>query len=269
MRYFLPMIAAAANFLLATAEEAPQWTKVDKDLKFPFALRVLNEGIANDGKNWFFSQQHFLVSTTVDMKELQINYEAIPKELRDLEYAHIGDIDIAEGVIYGGLEIKGGGYHPGVLAKWRTSDLSLINYSMTTMDGCPWVAINPKTRLLYSAVWNNMTNLTVFNMDTLEPVGVVTVPTGLPGEIQGGAFWNDELYLSVNANCSVWKLNLQSLDISRVLSAYNGEKKWMWEMEGIDFWDLSDRGLGVMHMYGNYMGAFKSVYNYNPPVMAA
>lgn len=36
-----------------------------------------------------------------------------------------------------------------------------------------------------------------------------------------------------------------------------------YEMEGLDFWDLTDRGLGVMHMYGNFMQVKeKAIHHY-------
>ena len=266
----LYLVAALLLSLSASLSSTPStWVKTDLDIKIPLELRVVNEGLAHDDEDhWFFSQQHFLVKTTgpSDIKAIATNFDATPKELKAQGYAHIGDIDIAEGVIYGGIEVKGGS-HPGVLAKWRTSDLGLISYTLTSQDGMPWVAVNPKTRRLYSAVWNDRTNLTVYDMDSFEPLGVVSVPDpGLPGEIQGGAFWQDDLYLAVNGNCSVYRLNLDTLDIERVLSDVDG-KPWVYEMEGLDFWDLSQLGLGFMHLYGNFMGKEKTLHNFMPPAL--
>jgi hypothetical protein len=35
-------------------------------------------------------------------------------------------------------------------------------------------------------------------------------------------------------------------------------------MEGITFWDLRDKGLGVMHLFGNFMQAKeKAIHNYD------
>jgi len=249
------------------------WTAVEKEIKMPLPLlRTLNEGIANDGTNWFFSQQHFLVATTVDPLEVVLgpNYDATPKELKDQNYNHIGDIDVAEGVIYGGIEQKdGNGVQRnglGVLAKWKTTDLSLISYKVTQQDGMPWVAVNPKTRLLYSAVWNSAKDLAVYDMDTFEAKEPLTIDAGLPGEIQGGAFYNDDLYLAVNGNCSVWKLNLAKKELTKVLSDNELFRKHEYEMEGIDFWDLRDRGLGLLHVYGNYMSLEeKGIRSFVPP----
>ena len=254
------------------AEDGPQWTKVKKDIRMPLPLlRTLNEGIANDGQNWFFSQQHYLVKTTIDPLEIVLgpNLDATPKELKDQGYNHIGDIDHAEGYIFGGIEKKkGDGF--GVLAKWSTKDLSLVSYAFTEQDGAPWVAVNSQTRKIYSNEWHNRENLTVYDMDTFKYEGVLTVPGGLPDEIQGGAFYKGDLYLAVNGNCSVWKLNMQTTEVTRVLSDLPNYKfyKHQYEMEGIDFWDLSEQGLGVLHLYGNFMALEeKSIRSFSPPAI--
>jgi hypothetical protein len=148
----LAFILTAETAALETVDD-PQWTNVRKDIRMPLPLlRTLNEGIANDGKNWYFSQQHFLVKTTIDPLEVVLgpNFDATPTELKAQGYNHIGDIDHAEGFIFGGIEKKKGdgensnGF--GVLAKWSTKDLSLVSYAVTEQDGAPWVAVNSQTR---------------------------------------------------------------------------------------------------------------------------
>jgi len=250
---------------VASSQEE-SWSKVDSEIKLPFPLlRLVNEGIANNGKLWFFSQQHFLVATSKN-SPLEVvlgpNYDATPKELKDAGYDHIGDIDVAEEVIYGGIEPKKND-NPGVLAKWSTADLSLISYKVTTQSGMPWVAVNVDSRLLYSAVWNSAHDLTVYDMDTFESKGFFTVPAGLPKEIQGGSFYKGDLYLAVNGNCSVWKIDMKTADITRVLSDLP-YKHHTYEMEGIDFWDLSSEGLGVMHLIGNFQSEYKTIRSFLP-----
>ena len=86
----------------------------------------------------------------------------------------------------------------------------------------------------------------------------------LPKEIQGGAFYEGELYLCTNIDDGIWKMNLQSGKVTFVLSDPIFEK-FAYEMEGIDFWDLREKGLGVMHVFGNFMTMReKSIKNYNP-----
>jgi hypothetical protein len=63
------------------------------------------------------------------------------------------------------------------------------------------------------------------------------------------------LYLSVNGNCSVYKVDVHSGDVSFVLSDDYEKRPHEYEMEGITFWDLRDHkpDFGVMHMFGNFM----------------
>lgn len=166
------------------------------------------------------------------------------------------------GIIYGGLESDK--EDQGILAAWNATDLSLIRYTETTQKGMPWVAVDTTTRLLYSAVWNDCCQLQVYNVDTFEHVGTVTAKNGLPREIQGGAFYQNDLYLAVNGNCSVYQMNLQTGDIQFVLSDMPYENH-IYEMEGLTFWDLRKKGLGVMHMYGNFMTVKeKGLRNFTP-----
>jgi hypothetical protein len=117
-------------------------------------------------------------------------------ELKKLSYNHIGDIDIEGSIIYGGLESKN--TNEGILATWSTESLNITKYVVTTQNGMPWVAIDTVNRILYSAPWNSNSELNVYNMDTFESLGVITIinndPNTIPGqslpkEIQGGAFY--------------------------------------------------------------------------------
>ena len=165
-------------------------------------------------------------------------------------------------MVYGGLESST--EDTGILAAWNATDLSFILFTETMQKGMPWVAIDTSSRLLYSAVWNDRCQLQVYNVDTFEHVGSVTAPSGLPKEIQGGAFYQGNLYVSVNGNCSVYSINISTGDVQFVLSDQPYDKH-DYEMEGLTFWDLTARGLGVMHMYGNFMSVWKkAIRSYAP-----
>lgn len=126
----------------------------------------------------------------------------------------------------------------------------------------PWVAANAETRLLYSAVWGDCCNFQIYDMDTFDFVGVLTAPEGLPKEIQGGAFYNGDLYITSNVNVSVWKVDISTGAVSFVLSDDYMDNH-IYEMEGIDFWDLEGIGAGTMHLYGNFMEvAEKGIRNF-------
>jgi hypothetical protein len=134
-----------------------------------------------------------------------------------LTYNHIGDIDVLDGIIYGGMEAKNGN---GILAMWNTSDLTMIRYRVTEQKDMPWVALNTDTRRIYSAIWGDTDRLQMYDLDTFEFVGTHDMLPGvlLPKEIQGGAFYEGELYFATNIDDAVWKLNLTSGELVNVLS---------------------------------------------------
>jgi len=129
----------------------------------------------------------------------------------------------------------------------------------------PWVAVEPKTRTIYTALWNDCCVFKMYSVDTFAYIGDYKIADNLilPGEIQGGAFYNGDLYFCTNAKDQVWRLELESGIINLELS--DSYLFHDYEMEGLDFWDLRDRGLGVMHMFGNFMQfREKSLRNYDP-----
>jgi hypothetical protein len=201
------------------------------------------------------------------LTHLAENHMGIPEDLLKMTYNHIGDIDVLDGIIYGGMEAKDGN---GILATWNTSDLQLIRYRITEQKDMPWVAIKTDTRKIYSCAWGDTDRLQIYDLDSFEFVGIHEMLPGvvLPKEIQGGAFYENDLYLSTNLEDAVYKLNLGSGSLEKVVSDvyehheyevsasnephrrpilfYNSGANV--QMEGITFWDLRDKGLGVMHM---------------------
>jgi hypothetical protein len=81
--------------------------------------------------------------------------DGVTPELRQLGYNHIGDIDILDGIIYGGIE----GDANALMASWNTSDLTMIRYVESSFGGLPWVAIDPVSRNIFSLQWNEPHNL--------------------------------------------------------------------------------------------------------------
>ena len=82
--------------------------------------------------------------------------------------------------------------------------------------------------------------------------------------ISGGAFYENYLYICTNIDDGIWKINIETGDIEFVVSdnyplheyeVHNNNyiililyNNIIIKMEGLDFWDLSSIGLGVMHM---------------------
>lgn len=238
------------------------WTKVRDERMAGLEMRIVNEGIAHDDEYWFFSNQHLLYRTSAWPIVINLeNLHAIPDDLRELSYDHIGDMDVLDGVIYGGLE----GGSKGMLAAWNSTDLTFMRSKVTDMKGLPWVAVDPKTKLIYAAEWNECCFLQIYDTVTFEYVRDLPIANGvvLPGEIQGGAFYEGDLYLCTNQQDAIYKVNITTGELEFVLS--DVFPKHEYEMEGMDFWDLQSKGLGVMHMFGNFMQIReKSISSYKP-----
>lgn len=63
-----------------------------------------SQGVATDGKYWYFTHKEKLFKTTYDFELVAVNELAIPQFLLDRAYDHVGDIDYFEGKIYAPLE---------------------------------------------------------------------------------------------------------------------------------------------------------------------
>jgi len=244
------------------------WTRA-RDERMPGELRVVNEGLSHDDEYWYMTNKHFIYK--VNAKPLTIttsNHNAIPQELRDEGYDHIGDIEVDSGILYGGIE----GGPTGVLARWNTSTLELINYvKITQQKGVPWVTFNPDNKKLYAQEWNRQDMVNVYdpltpNFDFVESIPIVNA-TAYPKEVQGASFYQGDLYLATNVEDAVYKFNIKTGDVEFVLSDNDNYviDGYYYEMEGLTFWDLSEDGLGVMHMYGNFMNAReKAIHSFQP-----
>jgi hypothetical protein len=104
-----------------------------------------------------------LYQTSIDPANItNVNHQAIPPELTELSYNHIGDIDVMDGFIYGGLEDRNDGN--GVLAAWDVETLTMVRHRTTEQRDFPWVAVNPDTKNLWSSSWVRLFLLVPFNL---------------------------------------------------------------------------------------------------------
>jgi len=196
-------------------------------------------------------------ATVNELEKVVENKHAIPQELADQKYGHIGGIDYYDGVLYGGIEISKS--EPGVIAAWNATDLSLLRWEVTAQNGMPWVAADGVAGLLYSTHWSDTGRINVFDMTTFQQRDDLTIRPAseapadqFPPEIQGAAFYERDpgfLFLAANGAESVYKVDIASGALSFVLSdkQYRSHEA---EMEGLTFWDLGARG--VMHMFSNF-----------------
>ena len=138
MYSFVIVLTFICSVLGANNEPQNGWSKIRDDIRMPLEARVVNEGLAHDDKNWFMSNQHFLYRTSLFPIKIELaNHHAIPDDLTQLRYNHIGDIDHDQGIIYGGMETSDND-DKGILGAWNATDLTFIKYVYTEQKGLPW-----------------------------------------------------------------------------------------------------------------------------------
>ena len=209
------------------------WQKV-RDERMPGELRFANEGLSHDDTYWYLTNKHFIYQVNqTPMTIAKSNHKAIPEELTQQGYDHIGDIEVMNGIIYGGIE----GGPTGILARWNTSTLEIIDYkTITEQNGVPWVTVNPTTSLLYTSNWNVIDSINVYDTNTFTYVDTLSIqnPTDYPKEVQGASFYKDELYLATNVKDGIFKVNIATGIVELVFQDDDNYviDNYYYEMEG-------------------------------------
>ena len=252
--------------LVPAQSQTESWSLTD-GITMPGELRVANEGLTNDGTNIYMNSKSLIFKCELDSegKQLKVVKEEklITDDLHKQGYNHVGDIDFHSGYIYAGLEWSS--TSPGILAVYDSTTLKMLKYAVTDQEGMPWVAVSVDGTKLYSTHWNEKSFINVYNATDFSILSQIkTDPTQLPGEIQGAAFWEREpkyLYLLSNGPY-VHRVNIDTGDVEFVLED-NEYAHHVYEAEGITFMDLEDRGLGTMHLFGNFQTLEeKSIHNF-------
>jgi hypothetical protein len=159
-----------------------------------------SQGIATDGKSWFFSSKNHLERTDQAFVVQAENVTPIPKEIADLGGNHIGDIDVNGGLLYAPIEDGTAFLHPYIVTyradtlEW-TGDSWLLPQELLT-KGVPWVAVDGPRKLLYTAEWDPTERINVFDLAS-DLALVKTLELSSPiGRIQGAKVFGGQLYAS-------------------------------------------------------------------------
>ncbi|MDJ0798168.1 MAG: hypothetical protein QNJ51_15335 [Calothrix sp. MO_167.B12] len=239
-------------------------------------------GVANDAKNWFFTQEKqlwkFPISHNLNKKVTRSQPRAgilktgIPNALRG--YNHYGDLDQYRGFLF--IPVEGKGKIPRI-AVFKASNLAYVDSYPLRWNGkaqrqSGWVAIHPRTGLLYTSNNiidrnNNPIFIYKFNLEQLKR-GKLQLQTYnklylkenngnkliIKKYLQGGVFSSNgnTLYI-VNGKAKdfnskdggIWVFNAKN-GKKIIKSSQNGSFKFEFhpgfskyeEPEGITFWNL-------------------------------
>mmetsp|Transcript_58912 Transcript_58912/g.67112 ORF Transcript_58912/g.67112 Transcript_58912/m.67112 type:complete len:267 (+) Transcript_58912:28-828(+) len=225
-----------------------------------------NEGINNDGENFYLSGRQLLFKTDLDLNILDKNSSPLSIWHRLQGLNHIGDFEYYDGTLILPIERQPFYMWP-ALARFDATDLTMIEYkSQSAQHHMPWVALDKNTKFLFSSEFDDVDTLQIYDLD-LKHRGSLPLAQKLPNGIQGGTFGPTPglLYLTCNTNESIWEIDIVTGAVKEIVS-YNN-LGYTLEMEGITYFDLSQRGEGVLHFTGNPQKslASKKMFNLNIP----
>jgi hypothetical protein len=236
------------------------WKLVDEEQFFlhnppnSFTGLYRSQGIATDGRQWFFSWQYGLEIANDAFESIQRNSSfqlpmnlvpGIPSNLLGQGLNHIGDIDYNDGIIYASLDTTSG-YTNGHVALYNASDLSYtgITYELTGAPSNPkkdiasWVAVDAKCNLGYGKEWQSGNTINVYNLQDWSFDHTLTLDIALEN-IQGAKVHGNWLYMaSDNSTQSVYRANLKTGHVEELfrLPSPAGDR----EVEGIALRDADD-----------------------------
>lgn len=181
-----------------------QWSIVGKKRELPTFFGFSPQGVACDDTFVYFSGKRMLRKTSVTLNDslsfttVAINEDAIPKKTG---LDHIGDIDEYLGMIIAPIETKT--LSEPVFAWYYAGNLSYADRMVVTPQShCPWVAVDPSSRIMYSSEFDNVTSLFSYNVTTGAFIGTLRL-TNLPANrplglmaCQGGVVSDGTLYIS-------------------------------------------------------------------------
>ncbi|MBU4446921.1 hypothetical protein KJ656_17870 [bacterium] len=222
-----------------------------------------SQGVATDGKYWYFTHKEKLFKTTYDFELVAVNELAIPQFLLDRAYDHVGDIDYFEGKIYAPLEdeIR----KNAVVCVYDTTNLNYTGkyYALNQEDQThgPWIAADPQTRYFYTSEFSNVTWLNAYdsqkNFAFVRQVQLSRMIT----RVQGGVFYDGFLYLACDCGDSygdnVYKVDVSSGNVTRIISIANTD-----ELEGIEAYEMDS---GILHIMSETGGSTNIFYHYEKP----
>ncbi|HLG84488.1 MAG TPA: PEP-CTERM sorting domain-containing protein [Bradyrhizobium sp.] len=185
-----------------------------------------SQGLATDGRKWFFSWQYGLeIANNHFVSELRNSsftppatiVPGIPANLLAQGLDHIGDIDYHDGIIYASLDSTAGYTKPHV-ALYRATDLTYtgVSYELTGAASNPkkdiasWVAVDAWHNRGYGKEWQSGNTINVYNLNDWSFAGTITLDMSLE-RIQGAKVHGEYLYMSSdNSTRSVYRANLRT-----------------------------------------------------------
>jgi hypothetical protein len=132
---------------VAGAQTAPkaQLISQDKVLDLPIA-----QGVARVPGGWVLTGRFRILRTDDKLKELKVNQQPIPSQLRAKGYNHVGDIDVVGKYIYAPLEEPNYDLGHQVTARYDVKTLKFVDSVELAQHENGFVTVDPRTMIAYT-----------------------------------------------------------------------------------------------------------------------
>ena len=236
----LLMLVASPSLASASSPPVSDWVQTDRVEFHGTDGFFRSQGVASDGSSLFFSWNLGLIRTPVDEPSnvlVDKSTSAIPDDLDESGHNHIGDIDVAGGVLYAPIE-DGPAYAEPWVVLYDTDTLEptgaryLLPVSVQR-DGVPWIAVDQPRGVAYSMEWNDTGKLFVYRLSDFELIDTVNLSEPV-SRIQGAKIFCGNLYASRDngSEKSIVSIDPETGQVTRLFDRDLGDD---YEAEGIAF----------------------------------
>ncbi len=236
---------------------------------------IMGQGITTDGEYFYTSGSIAAIDLTAlskirieDMEIVDVKINPLPDKCSERGNDHIGGISYYNGKIYAPVEGGDEVYASIVVYDAKTLEHTGEIYDLPNElypDGVPWCAVDPETGYLYASFWDEADVIHVYDVnDSMKSVRDIEVKgADFIDRIQGGEFYNGELYLSYdihdNGNIkNIMKVDVETGEVSLAAERNVGSDNV--EAEGMTFTKNGDEVILHVLDYNKIAGIFLRHY---------
>lgn len=200
------------------------------------------QGIARSGDGWIFTTNNAIYRTDASFTEVESHKEAIPADLAAQGYNHLGDPDVADGLIWIPVERDDKDHALQVTARYDEDSLAFVDAVEVTQHHNAFVAVDDDGVAYSTDQFGDDTLLRYTVADGAAVAEEPLVMSQFVDRIQGGDVLDGAIFLSTDDDHNgVYRVDLATGEVTDLGSAGHVDG----EGEGIDATDLP---VGQLHV---------------------
>lgn len=198
------------------------------------------QGVARVADGWILTSNNQLYRTDEAFSPVVVRDPAIPDDLAQRGFDHLGDPDVADGIVYGPLEQPDYGKGVQAMARYDSATLELLGVTEVAQAHAAWVSV--ADGVAYSMDGFSDDSVLRYDLDDgWEPLPPLPLDRWVH-RVQGGDVADGVLWLSTDDDVDgIYRVDLSTGAVVRV-----GESgRALGEGEGID---VAEVGAGRVHV---------------------